>query len=230
VTARASCAVAGASRIGQGGDDVPRWQRPRPGRPLTTQELVPRRRRSTAITRDGSKQRIDLPDLTGSVVHGAQWAIAVRPSGEQCIAARDEASLSVLVARVQVFAPMFVPPEAAVREALKRRANRALLGDVRRGLALHQGRPISGGRAWTTRGDRRHNTLRLLCTQEVGSSNLPSSTQKCYGSRVKLCMIRGISSHDCSFSPHVPVTCHRNVTDGSGAGSRCLRPPLGRAL
>jgi DNA invertase Pin-like site-specific DNA recombinase len=35
--------------------------------------------------------------------------------------------------------------ENGTTEAHKRRTNRALLGDVRRGLALHWVRPISGG-------------------------------------------------------------------------------------
>src|SRR5947209_3044047 len=49
---------------------------------------------------------------------------------------------------MQVFAPTLVPPQAGVREAHKRRTNRALLGEVRRGFALHWTRPSLVDKPW----------------------------------------------------------------------------------
>src|SRR5438874_7629803 len=67
--------------------------------------------------------------------------------------------------------------ENSTIEAHKRRTNRALLGDVRHGLALQRTRPISSGRALAMLDDTRRNELRMFCMQEVRGSNPRSSTR-----------------------------------------------------
>ena len=79
-------------------------------------------------------------------------------------------------------------------------------------------------------GETRRNELRLLCTQEVASSNLASSTQECHGSRVTPPVIRGILLHNRLFQAPVPSRCHGNVTGGLETGPRRLIPLPQRAF